>query len=215
MKKLISFVMATVLCLGMTTSVMAAYSVTTEDLGNVEGTVTSISSTTAGVGKIDIAPVVVDAKNDPGLVGIGSKSHALDQVRTVGSALNISSAKTLAYFDLSVADTTDKVMAATVRFTVPAIDSDKIVWVLHYVTSTDKWEYRPTTVIDAEAGIIEASFDANYSPVMIVEFTLADGGALETAEAVSPKTADVMVGLYAVAALTGTVVAARKVRKNK
>ena len=31
----------------------------------------------------------------------------------------------------------------------------------------------------------------------------------------SPKTADVMVGLYAVAALTGTVVAARKVRKNK
>ena len=97
MKKFISFVMAAVLCVGMTTTVFAAESVSTDKAGDAAGTITSVKSEDANVTINSIDPIV-----DTDLVEeIEEKNFAKDTAREILGYENVKSAETLGYFELN------------------------------------------------------------------------------------------------------------------
>ena len=204
MKKFISFVMAAVLCVGMTTTVFAAGSVSTDTAGDAAGTVTSVKSETVS----DIVIDKVEDTNPTVAKEITEKNFAKDTAREFLGYENVKSATTLGYFDVEANGTGD------VTFYSKSISKGDNILVLHYC-DTHGWE---NVTKEVGNGYVVATFHS-FSPVAIVEYTehtayVYDDTTVE--EATSPKTADVaMFGLYAAVALAGTVTAARKAKASK
>ena len=216
MKKLISFVMAAVLCVGMSTTVMAN-SVTTEDIESATA-IEKVSSNVTDLEVLSIDDVIAiygDDVYDAAVweaiddVVVGSNSaHALAALKEASGSLNAATAKTLAFLDVYSQTT-----PATITFHMPGVTAGSNVVVLH-CTQTGVWENVTTEVGD---GYVVATLSA-FSPVMIVEYTVSTytPPLVFPTEPVSPKTADVtMLGLYAAVALAGTVVAGRKAKASK
>ena len=203
MKKFISFVMAAVLCVGMTTTVFAAESVSTGTANGTEGTITSIKS------DLDLEILPVDSEDAE---EIEVETFAKDTAREILGYENVKTATTLGYFKLE-----PKAGSATVgnvTFNCSAIKAGDKILVLHQ-KDDGTWEKRP--VVEVGNGFVTASFDG-FSPVAIVEYTqhTVPEEKPPVDETTSPKTADVaMFGLYAAVALAGTVTAARKAKASK
>lgn len=203
MKKFISFVMAAVLCVGMTTTVFAANSVSTDKVESA-GSVTSVKSETVS----NIVIEKVETTNPEVAKEITEKNFAKDTAREFLGYENVKSATTLGYFDVEATGTGD------VTFYSKNISKGDKILVLHYC-DTHGWEEVTKEVGD---GYVVATFHS-FSPVAIVEYTqhtyeYADDTTVD--ETTSPKTADVaMFGLYAAVALAGTVTAARKAKASK
>ena len=203
MKKLISFVMAAVLCVGMTTTVLADGSPTTKEIAGAEGVGTiKVSSELAGleVKKLDDS----QAKD----LKIESERFAKEAAREAIGKSKVKDAEVLGVFDVK-AD-----VAGEVKFENANIKAGDKILVLHYNATTKEWE---NVTKEVGNGYVIAKFNS-FSPVAIVEYTSqpASNNNDSVDEATSPKTADVaMFGLYAAVALAGTVTAARKAKASK
>lgn len=206
MKKFISFVMAAVLCVGMTTTVFATESITTGTANGTEGTITSVKS------DLDLEVKALAGGQYAAVEEeITAKHFAKDTAREILGYENVKSATTLGYFELNVKTGSE---TGNVTFNCSSISKGDNILVLHY--DGTKWEKRP--VVEVGNGYVTAKFDG-FSPVALVEYTehtayVYDDTTVE--ETTSPKTADVaMFGLYAAVALAGTVTAARKAKASK
>lgn len=200
MKKFISFVMAAVLCVGMTTTVFAADSATTDGVtgaGSVDKVVTDGAD-------VEVLPLdTAEAE----FAGIEKASYALEAINTAAASIGATRAWTLSYFEV-VADA-----GSTLTFYDSSIVAGSNIVVLHYNTTTNVWE---NVTVEVGNGYVKAQ-SATWSPVMIVSYDDTPAPTYNYSdEPVSPKTADVaMFGLYAAVALAGTVTAARKAKASK
>lgn len=194
MKKLVSFVLAAVLCVGMTTSVMAAQSPT--PVGNVQ-----ISDKFDS----DELAVVDSLKNADGEVTYEAVTDAFEEA---GVTVAVESIDFVVIEDV---DTTAG--SAEISVTVPV--GYNYTWkAVVYNFNTNKWDAASVS-FDFTRNVVTVTSDHFCPVVLVAEQTAVLGGNVVTDATTSPKTADVMVGLYAVAALAGTVVAARKVKESK
>ena len=216
MKKFISFVMAAVLCVGMTTTVFAANSVDTDAAGGTEGMIESVGTVSGE--DLDVKVNPLDAEVSVELSGIGTNSYTTEAVKAAAASLNVESAQSLGFFDVKVLDGNGQEKAAQVKFYINGITANSNVVVLHYVNGA--WK---NVTGEKGDGYVVGEFDS-YSPVMIASYTVKattpppveDDPDPAPAPEVAPKTADVaMFGLYAAVALAGTVTAARKAKASK
>lgn len=216
MKKLVSFALAAVLCLGMTTTVMAANSPTTETNSPVvdntvvavvdkapavksgNATVTTISDAKATYNEAEEA--VVNAIENGG-------ASAVKDI--VSGSVNVASVAYVQGFDIEGTPGT----AVTLAYT--KISESNEVVVLH-VKEDGTTEVLAATYTNGELTVTFNSF----SPAYIVEYTapVSSGNTYvpSVTETTSPKTADMSMALYvsmiAVVALGGVVYGTRKAR---
>ena len=207
MKKLVSFVLAAVLCVGMTTTVLADGSPVISD--DIKGTISEIESDATDVtvkSFEDVYDDYTDAEK-AAVDEVADKNVVLAEVKK--SVSNATAVEKVVQFDLHATG------AGTFKFTVDGIsasDNGKVL-VLHFTNGA--WKNMNATV--NAAGEVEVFFDGNYSPVMIIKYAASiptPPPVQDLGTPVAPKTADVtMLGLVAVAALAGAVTAGRKVNK--
>ena len=204
MKKLISFVMAAVLCVGMTTTVLADGSPVIS--GDIQSTIKEVESdaTDVKVKTFEEAKESYTEAEKAAVEKVADNSGVLAEVQKLYSG--VTALEKVVKFDLEATG------AGTFKFKVDGINKGDAAVVLHFTNGawTDmKAQY------DDEGNLV-VFFDGNYSPVMIVKFAEATATADSDPETTSPKTADVaMFGLYAAVALAGTVTAARKAKASK
>ena len=235
--------MATVLCLGMTTAVMAAPSAGTGTVSpDVDNTVVaptpekapSISAnTTVEATKVvdangdEIANAVVEVKavNDEVKATYSeaqkdtlAKIEALTEAQLLDVIQQYDSKATGKTIDMSAVIVKDIEcsVAGTIHFEIPGVKMGEKYTALH-VKDNGQVEALPVEVI--ADGVVAITF-TSYSPVFftqLLDVKPAPAPYYPPAETqVAPKTADVaMFGMVAMAALAGTVTAARKAKESK
>lgn len=207
--------MATVLCVGMATTVMAA----SPDTNTTVPTPAPVESEHTLANGEEARMVTVKGDRDvyvignPDLVPAGASfestsltSGAAYESAKAAVAKKFGSAEFVAFemnlFNANNAKITQLNGYINVTLPVPAgMATENGESIVVYRVENGKMYKCDTAVADGQV-----TFATNHFSTYVL---------VEVNAMTSPKTADVMVGLYAVAALTGTVVAARKVRKNK
>ena len=224
MKKLVSFVLATVLCLGMTTAVMATPS---SDTGTSSPVVDNI--------EIDIPDAMVDANGNsvsgaPTTEDMQLLNGALSEIAPADEDTGepvVDEEKTIALFagaGVTVAEV-DEVYYAY----IDGAHTGEVTFTVEAGNTTDKWSalvakqdksgWEPATVVSCTATTVTIT-SSHYCPVLLVRDSYTAPTYVPPlvfpTESTSPKTADVtMFGLCAVVALAGVVGASRKVKENK
>lgn len=192
MKKLVSFALAAVLCLGMTTTVMAANSPTTDNVDNSMPT-EAVSTVTLADGTVVEAKTWAEA-------GVTAQQEAE------------------VYAELEE-DGVDKVYttyvpddySGTVLIEVGDVDDDYFV---AYILKEGVWKQAKVTFVDDDAYIAVTS--DTFCPVAVGRILVESSDSTTVTETTSPKTADMNMALYvsmiAVVALGGVVYGTRKAR---
>ena len=203
MKKLISFVMATVLCLGMTTAVMATPSAET-------GTVSPSTSVEANASFNGSVVNLTESKTE---------STAAEQVEAMkAEGFNVASNAYVGSVKLELpAGITNADVAAAggmiVRISDPYMSANMTnVVAVTKPSGSNTWE--SCTVVGWGNGYIDLKI-MHFSEFAWAATPAATQPTQPTTP-VAPKTADVaMFGMVAMAALAGTVTAARKAKESK
>lgn len=201
MKKLVSFALAAVLCLGMTTTVMAANSPTTETNSPVVDNTVDNSMPTEAVSTVTLADgTVVEAKTWAE-AGVTAQQEAE------------------VYAELEE-DGVDKVYttyvpddySGTVLIEVGDVDDDYFV---AYILKDGGWKQVKVTFVEGDDTHIAVTSDT-FCPVAVGRILVESSDSTTVTETTSPKTADMSMALYvsmiAVVALGGVVYGTRKAR---
>ena len=219
MKKLVSFALAAVLCVGMTTTVLAESPNTGNNSPNVDnsqvvevkdvsGTVTQEDGTTVTLTTWESAGV------DETTAGIPVNNSSDEWVEFAATEANV----TVAEVDDVVKTYVDDNATGTVPVPVTGVTAQDTVVALIYDATNDVW----TEAEDAKAenGVVNVT-NSHFCPVVILVDAyeapvVVPPYVAPVVTPVAPKTADVaMLGMAALATLAGAVVAGRKVKASK
>ena len=231
MKKLISFVLATVLCLGMTTAVMATPSVDTEGAGSAGVDNSTVVKPETVTGKVtakdaDGTEVIITTQTweDAGFtaeqLGVKDLDTSDEWLTFAENATVATGANPETLTEVDDVFTTEVDVPAgieTIEVEVAGVTTNDKVVVLLY--KNNAWKAVTATVV--RDGVVAITSD-DYCPVAILIDTYEAPVVVPptyyppVVTPTAPKTADVaMFGMVAMAALAGTVAAARKAKENK
>lgn len=230
MKKLVSYVLAATLCLGMTTAVMAAGSV--ENNGSASGD-------NSGSIKIEDTTVNVGTEEEPVTLVVSATLPSYDDdtakaVETMEEALTVSTQAQLnknisaiagvnvqvaqvVEADVVVTDANGNEVPGTYDIPVPGLVQGAHYMVIHG-KHDGTLETLPVQVLGNNS--IRVTFNS-FSPIWVVAYapvassTTTATTTTSSVVATSPKTADagMMVAMVGAIALAGATVASRKVNK--